>query len=500
MGHKFEPIADGRINETTRWVSRRRHPFNDLRCCRKWEEITARIVVKQSIVISQLAENKREADSYYHFIGNPRIDINELIRMSCTISPNVLQGRHILVLGDTSSFSLKRHIGRIQDAGRIGVLEDNKSPGFFSHVHLAVDAEQGTALGLGDIMLWCREKTDAKTAKQAQWEHRESYKWYVGASNARQATAAARVRTFVFDRDADNYELFEKLCRPAGGDHILVRLHHDRQVVFQGETLRMGECLSRQESLGSYELELPALDHYSSSSGKRIRRKKRTALIEVRSCPVQVKAPANSLYAGQGMDMWAVEAREAGSDLPEGEAPVLWRLLTTHPAGTLEQALQIIRFYLCRWMIEQLFRTMKTEGLNLESTEVETFDGILRQAVMACQAACKVLQLVYARDRQDSQPIEEVFTEQEQKVLVQLNRKFQGTTHAQQNPYPIDQTSWATWVIARLGGWKGYLSQKPPGPTTLVKGLERFAVFVQAHQLFEAQASHLDDLFNTTCA
>ena len=36
-----------------------------------------------------------------------------------------------------------------------------------------------------------------------------------------------------------------------------------------------------------------------------------------------------------------------------------------------------------------------------------------------------------------------------------------------------------TLVIARLGGWSGYRSQKPPGKTTLVDGLKRFeAIFL----------------------
>lgn len=487
MGHKFEPIADGRNETKNRGVSRKRSPFNDQRSYRKWQEMIERMIQKQSIVISQLAENKRQADSYYHFISNPRIHLLELIQRSCYVPAEVLQGRHVLVIGDTSSFNLKRHVGRIQDAHRLGVLEDNKSPGFFSHVHLIADAEEETILGLGDILLWCREKTGVKTSKQAQWEQRESYKWYQGACNAKQVAGAARLRTFIFDRDSDSYDLFENLGQPQQNDHFLIRLHHDRQVLLQGEVLLLSECLSRQKPLGSYELKLPALDHYSSSSGNRIQRQKRTAHIEVRSCMVQVQAPSQSKSAGQSMQLWAIEARETEAHLPQGETPILWRLLSTHPVDTFEQIIQLIRFYRCRWMIEQLFRTMKTKGLNLEATEIETFDGILRQTVMAYHTAYRVLQLIYARQCPNSQPIDEVFTEQEQKVLSQLNQKFQGTTEFQQNPYPVSQTSWATWIIARLGGWKGYLSQKPPGPITLVKGLERFAVYVQAYQLFDAR-------------
>ena len=103
-------------------------------------------------------------------------------------------------------------------------------------------------LGLGDILLWCREKMDTKTARQAQWEQRESYKWCLGASNARQVLSAARMRTFIFDRDSDSYELFENLYRPEENDHFVLRMRHDRQVVYRGETpcQRAGACQSRR--------------------------------------------------------------------------------------------------------------------------------------------------------------------------------------------------------------------------------------------------------------
>jgi hypothetical protein len=33
----------------------------------------------------------------------------------------------------------------------------------------------------------------------------------------------------------------------------------------------------------------------------------------------------------------------------------------------------------------------------------------------------------------------------------------------------------AAWIIARLGGWKGYASERKPGPITMHHGLTRFA-------------------------
>ena len=56
---------------------------------------------------------------------------------------------------------------------------------------------------------------------------------------------------------------------------------------------------------------------------------------------------------------------------------------------------------------------------------------------------------------------------------------FEGKTEKQKNPHSRDNLAWATWLIARLGGWKGFASQRPPGVIILRMGLQRF------HAIFE---------------
>ena len=67
----------------------------------------------------------------------------------------------------------------------------------------------------------------------------------------------------------------------------------------------------------------------------------------------------------------------------------------------------------------------------------------------------------------------------EKNVLEAILTKVEGKTAKQKNPYPKENLAWATWIIARLGGWQGYRSSKgPPGPICLRRGLQRFLVFM----------------------
>lgn len=63
----------------------------------------------------------------------------------------------------------------------------------------------------------------------------------------------------------------------------------------------------------------------------------------------------------------------------------------------------------------------------------------------------------------------------EQIVLVLLLNRLEGKTIIQKNPHPKENLAWASWIIARLGGWQGYVkSEGLPGPIVMGRGLTRF--------------------------
>jgi len=171
------------------------------------------------------------------------------------------------------------------------------------------------------------------------------------------------------------------------------------------------------------------------------------------------------------MELNAVEAVEKDYT---GRDKICWRLLTTHMVNGFEDAMNIIECYRKRWYIEQMFRLLKKQGFEMESSELESGWAIRKLAVLVLNATLRILQLMHTSDEENAQSIDEVFTKQEQQCLLQIKKQQEGKTSKLSNPYKEKSLIWAKWIIARLGGWKGYKSQRAPGPITLKRGLDNF--------------------------
>lgn len=481
LADKFAPISVKDKNYENLYVSRVRQPFNDTRSLKVWKQLTEQMLDQRSTVIQKVAKNQNEADKFYHFMNNKKVEVEELIKMNCEIKSDSINGQPIYIIGDSSSFNMDGK-GRIKDIEKAGVLTGGKKAGFHTHVNLAMN-DQGDVLGLSDIIFWLRSpktKEKEKAAKKKRpWEEKESVRWAMGAENSKKILKSASSRTYIFDREADDFELQDHIVNELQ-DHFIIRAKHDRSIEWKGEQMKVNECMKQSKKLGSYEVDLRSLNHFSRTYGKQIKRKARKAKIEVRCEQVVLLSPGKRSKKGR-LPLYLVEAREVGVN--EGENPILWRLWTTHPVRNLEEAIKIIDLYSKRWIVEQFFRTLKNKGLQIEETQLETVDAILKQTTLAMNTAIRIMQLVYARDLANSQPISDVFTEKEQEVLSKMKEKLEGKTEKQKNPYTPENLSWASWIIGRLGGWKGYSCQKPPGPITMLRGLLKFGAYMEVYEL-----------------
>lgn len=395
---------------------------------------------------------------FWRFLANRRVTVEKLIEGWSEQTRPAAAGRHVLAIQDTSEIKFettaenRRGLGKIKKGNVFGVL---------LHPLLAVDAEAGTLLGLAGGTLWTRNAEAKAPHAQRPLPDKESWRWIATAEQAKQTLAAARLITIVDDREGDFYAHWA--LTPGGKVHLLTRLMDDHALV-KGATVR--KAMAR----------LPVSAQAAIELRQRPDRPARTAHLSLRFGALTLERPKNMLekHLPDSLRVSAVEVVEPHP--PAGAEPIHWILLTTHEIGDVEAAWQIVTWYRRRWIIEQFFRTLKRQGLRIEDSQVATADRLLKLGAIAAKAATIVMQLVQARDGRDLQPASLAFTPSEIEALTTLNARLQGKTQRQTNPHPANTLAWATWVIAKLGGWHEY-EAKPPGPITCHNGLIYFRAF-----------------------
>ena len=151
--------------------------------------------------------------------------------------------------------------------------------------------------------------------------------------------------------------------------------------------------------------------------------------------------------------------------------------MTTLPITSVADAILVIKIYQKRWLIEEFFKLIKTDGYNIENTELTTGTSIRKLVLYVMKTSIKVQQLKAVRNGKIEASIDTMFTKFEIKALNKIGPTVEGNTVRQKNPHSPDTLAYVAWIIARLGGWKEFYNpNRPPGNKTFVWGLEKFEI------------------------
>lgn len=371
-------------------------------------------------------------------------------------------GRHVLAIQDTSEINFRTKPERRRGLGEIG---KGTGHGLLLHAMVAVDAESDVCLGLVAGRIWTRQGRVSVPHDKRPLEQKESERWISTADQAKQVLSAAAMVTVIDDREGDIYAKWASVA--TANVHLLTRSMHDR-------------VLADGTSMYATAASWPIVDTATIDVVVRADRPARQAKVALRFGRVTLRRPqAASRNLSKTVELTLVEVVEI--DPPPGVEPLHWYLLTTHDVSDAASAWQIVSWYKKRWAIEQLFRLIKTQGLQLEDSRLETADRLLKLTAIAAKAACMILQLVQARDGRSAEPASNVFNAEQIRLLAALAKEYEGRTKLQTNPHPPESLAWASWIIARFGGWDGYPRTKP-GPITMRHGLEYFLGIAGAWQ------------------
>ena len=421
------------------------------------------IVQSHSLVLNRLGGDRAGAVAAGRLLASPKVDPEKLLAPEIERTRLAMRGRRIVVAQDTTEINFA---GRDRRRKGLGPAGDGVSKGFFIHPGLAIDADEEAVLGIVCVRVWTRDDEPTPDHRGRALEDKESIRWLEAIERAAERCRDAASVVGVSDRESDIYEVFAR--KPAAID-LIVRAKQDR-VLAKG--IKLFATLAEFEALGSALVKV-------ASTG--IGGKGRTARVVIRAGRAVVPRPKSSQrLAGDPdrVELGFVEVREV--DGPDGVAPLLWRLSTTLPVATLDEACEVVRLYRLRWRIEETFRTLKKDGLRLEETQVQDGHAVMNLGALGLAAAVRIIQLVDARDG-SPRPATDVIDAADIEHVEQISRSREGGTARQKNPWAKGSLAWLAWVVARLGGWNCYY--RPPGPKTMAHGSDRLAAMLDGMRL-----------------
>jgi hypothetical protein len=416
------------------------------------------MVARPSVCLRRLARGRRARQvGFGRFLANCKVTIDRLIEGWSDRTAAAVEGRHVLALHDTSEFNFRTTPKRRRGLGEIG---KGSGRGLLLHAMLALDAKTGGCLGLVGGRIWTRRGRIKVAHQKRRTENKESHRWIATAEQGKAVLAAAAQVTVIADRESDIFAQWANMPEP--DFHLISRSMHDRR-------LTTGEGLyAAAERFAFTAKRLVALPEREQ------KRKARPAWLSLRFGKVELARPRNTRDRNLPKSVALTLVEVVERDCPTGTEAVHWRLLTTHEVTDAEAAWQIVDWYKMRWTIEQFWRLLKLQGLRLEDSQIETAERLIKLTAIAAKAAVTTMQLVQARTAPSSEPATLAFSQSEIAVLDKLSADVEGATKLQKNPHRSGSLKWAAWIIAKLGGWDGYPSSKPPGPITFKHGLEEF--------------------------
>src|SRR3954470_19067829 len=372
------------------------------------------MVAKRSVCLRRLGGDRAGEVRFGRFLGNDKVTVERLIASWSEQTVGAVAGRHVLAIQDTSDVLIATPQDQRRGLGEIG---KGTGHGLLIHAMIAVDAEDRACLGLVGGRIWTRQGRISTPHGKRALADKESERWLSTAEAAKSVLAAASAVTIIADRESDFYDQWARV--PAPQVHLLGRVMQDRLLLGGGHLFTAAETWPEAD-----RRQVKVDEHRRDHAG-------RTALLALRFGSVTVRRPRTcrdrSLPKSLRLSLIQLDEVEP----PAGAEPICWRLLTTHALPDVVTAWRIVDWYRQRWLIEQLFRLLKKQGLGLEDTQITESERLLKLAAVATKAAAVTLQLLQARDGQTDQAALVAFTPAEIDVLRAINATLEGKTAKQ---------------------------------------------------------------------
>lgn len=428
--------------------------LGDRRLERRLLEIAGDFAARPTATIPQACSGSWPAiKAAYRFFDNEKTTMDKLLEPHRIATVERMRREPVvLVVQDTTSLNYTTR-SDMQGIGPIG--NKLKGPqGLELHNTMAFRPD-GLALGLLDVQCWRRDPAEFGAKKQRHAkpiEDKESSKWLDPLGAVEQAARRcpnSRLVT-VCDREADIYELFDLAHRK--GHELLIRATQDRKLL-DSDVNRLWAHMGSLPVDGEIELAVP----------RQGTRPARTARMAVRFATITLAPPGKKPHL-PSLPMTVVWSHEI--DPPaDVERPLDWMLLSNRPVHSLEQAIERLQWYACRWNIEVFHRTLKS-GCNIEDRQLGTAQRLEACLAIDMVVAWRIQHLTWFGRSVPDMPCTAVFDDDQWKAIFVFKT---------QKPPPPEPPSLRQMIVmvAMLGGFIARKRDGLPGTEALWIGLQR---------------------------
>ncbi len=407
--------------------------------------------------------NWYETKATYEFFKNEEVTIESLQKAISHYGSNQIGNvAQVLVAHDFCQISY----GDLQAEG-LGYLAHKDGRGIITYNSIAISSN-GLPLSLLYQQSFVRPQEElgkAKRRKQAAYEDKESYYWFKGIKAVNEQLGDKIQKIHIADREADIYELF--FCAYEPNTDLLIRAKHNRKLKDESA---LWDTVAAQSAATRMTLEIP------DKAGK-----KRVPIeVEVRFSEVEILRPSDSKNQYESVVMTAIELKQVSKKQDWQEDPVHWKLLTTLAVGTIAEALQCVKWYCYRWLIERFHYVLKS-GTKIEELQLRQGSSLQKAIHVYSIAAMRIMQLVYQSRHTPNVNCEVVLTKEQWAVLYMLIHQTSILP-----PHPPTLAEAVNW-LGRLGGHLDRKSDGPPGLKVVWLGYQRICDAANIYAIINLQ-------------
>ncbi len=416
--------------------------LGDLRRTQRLVELAHALAQRPGAALPEACGNGAMLKAAYRFFTNDAIVPDDMLQSHIEATYSRLNAAPlVLAVQDTTEANWTN----LRVTEGLGPLGNSACHGLLVHTTFAITPER-VPLGLLAQQVWARDPDDiGKRARRKQLpiSQKESQKWLNSLDavfTARDSCPITHIIS-VGDREADVYDVLAA-PRPVGVD-LLRRASWNRCV--NTPQRYVWDTVAVQPVAAQLVLHVP----------RRGVQPARQATLALRFCPLTLFPPKHRKAERlPGVDLWVVQVCEV--DPPAEAEPIEWLLLTTVAVEGVDDAIERVQWYSCRWGIEVWHRILKS-GCRLEARQFQKAERLHRALVLYSVLAWRIFYATMLARAVPDVPCSVLLDPDEWQALYCAIHRV--PTPPEEPPTLGQAVNW----MAQLGGFVGRRRRDRPG-------------------------------------